>query len=188
MDDGYEYAAPDGAQFARGTLYDQDGSTELTTFDQWAPGTSEETGTDEESVVNPTTSQYSQTRYGGAFNPNSGPTPSLFSTPAQVQQALQSGQVTLQGTATIAGTRAIALSMVAPNAPDNPVTDIAVYVDARTYQPLRTVAVVDGAPDLEVSDWVPATSANVELAEDGSIPAGYTKTTPRQVDAGTYGK
>ena len=105
-----------------------------------------------------------------------------------MQQALQSGQVTQQGTATVDGTQAIALSMTAPNAPGNPSTHIALYVDAQTYQPLRTVAVVDGAPDLSVGDWVPATPGNIAMAKDESVPAGYTRATPQQVDNATRGK
>ena len=188
MDDGYEYVAPDGTEYSRGALYDKDATTELTTFDDWVPGATVDSGTDTETVINPSTHQYSQRQYRGSYSPNAGPTPSLFSTPAQVQQALQSGQVTQQGTATVGGIQAITLSMVAPNAPGNPSTHIALYVDAQTYQPLRTVAVVAGAPDLNVADWMPATPDNIAMAKDESVPVGYTKATPQQVNNATHGK
>ena len=82
MDDGYEYAAPDGNEYSRGALYDKDATTELTTFDDWVPGVTADDGTDTETVINPGTHQYSRRRYRGSYNPNAGPTPSLFSTPA----------------------------------------------------------------------------------------------------------
>ncbi len=185
MDEGYEYAAPDSTQYAHDTMYYQDGSIELATFEDWTPGATADRGTDTETVINPDADEYSQTRYEATFNPNlvATPRPDVFSTPAQIQQALQSGRVTQQGTLTIDGTQAIALSMIAPNAPGNPSTDVALYVDAQTYEPLRTVAIVGS--DLTVSDWVPAAADNIAAAKDESIPAGYTKTTPLQVNEST---
>lgn len=50
------------------------------------------------------------------------------------------------------------------------------YVDALTYQPLRTVTVADGNPSPYVADWMPATPGNIAKAkEDEPIPVGYTK-------------
>lgn len=54
-------------------------------------------------------------------------------------------------------------------------TDLTLYVDAQTYEPLRTVLVLGGLPSLWVADWVPATPDNIATATDDSIPAGYTK-------------
>jgi hypothetical protein len=48
--------------------------------------------------------------------------------------------------------------------------------NARTYQPLRTVSVVDGNPSGPyVTDLVPATPDNIARANDHAIPADYTK-------------
>ena len=60
--------------------------------------------------------------------------------------------------------------------PDAQGVHLTLYVDARTYQPLRTVTVVDGNPSGPyVADWMPATPDNIAKAKDNSIPAGYTK-------------
>ena len=89
-----------------------------------------------------------------------------------MQQALQSGQVIQAGATTIDGTQAIALSVAAPQS-----LQFTVYVDAQTYQPLRTVTVgtEPGNSTAYVADWVPATPANIASAKDDSIPAGYTE-------------
>jgi hypothetical protein len=49
------------------------------------------------------------------------------------------------------------------------------YVDAHTYQPLRTVEVGHPHLLLLVADWLPATHQNIAQAKDNSIPTGYTK-------------
>jgi hypothetical protein len=187
LSDADEYVAPDGTSDSRGALYYSGGTIELTSFDHWTPGPAGQVGTDIETVVNPTTHTYSRNQYRGGYNLNEGPSAGLLlSTPAQVQHALQSGEVIRHGTATVDGTQVIALSLEVPNAPGNPSTQIALYVDAQTYQPLRTVSVQKGAPDLNVGDWDPATRDNVALARDRTIPAGYTKTSLRQVYDGTH--
>jgi hypothetical protein len=187
LSDAYEYVAPDGTSDSRSAMYYSDGTIELTSFDHWTPGLAGRVGADIETVLNPTTHTYSRNQYRAASNLNEGPSASLlFRTPAQVQQALQSGEVIRHGTATVDGTQVIALSLEVPNAPGNPTTQIALYVDARTYQPLRTVSVQNGAPDLNVGDWNPATRDNIALAKDRTIPAGYTKASLRQVYDGTY--
>jgi hypothetical protein len=97
----------------------------------------------------------------------------LAGSPSEVQQALQSGQVTRKGTTMVNGMPAIALSITVPDAQSVRLT---LYVDARTYQPLRTVTVVDGNPSGPyVADWMPATQDNIAKAKDDSIPASYTK-------------
>jgi hypothetical protein len=53
--------------------------------------------------------------------------------------------------------------------------DLTLYVDAQTYQPLRTVSVLDGHPGLLVADWMPATSDTIAQATANPILAGYTK-------------
>ena len=102
------------------------------------------------------------------------PAAGLQSSPSEVQRALQSGQVTQEGTTTVNGTQAIALSVTLPSAED---LDYTLYVDAQTYQPLRTVTVATSADNstANVADWIPATPDNIAKAEDNSIPAGYTK-------------
>lgn len=91
-----------------------------------------------------------------------------------MQQALQSGQVTQLGTTTVNGTQAIALSIKVPSVPGATPYDLTLYVDAETYEPLRTVVHYTW-PGLFVTDWVPATPGNIAMAKDGSIPAGYMK-------------
>ena len=82
--------------------------------------------------------------------------------------------MTREGTPRVNGTQAIALSVKLPRVADLRYT---LYVDAQTYQPLRTVTVSTSAENstANVADWVQATPANIAKAEDNSIPAGYAK-------------
>jgi hypothetical protein len=180
--DEFKYAASDGTEYSRDTYYNKDGSVQLTGFDTYVPGAKGQ-GTDTETVINPASREYSQTQYPGTSDPDRGPTPDLFSTPSQVQRALQSGQVTHQDTATVDGAQAITLSVAVPAAPDQTAKiDLLLYVDAQSYQPLRTVQQVNGSNHvLSVEDWMPATPDNIAPAKNDSIPAGYTKAAPNKV-------
>jgi hypothetical protein len=172
-DDEYDYAAADGTTYMQSAWNNMDGSPYLTGSNVLVPNANGK-GTDTRTLINPVTHTYTRARFSGVSDPRAGlPTPNLYSSASEVQQALESGQVTQKGgTATVNGTPAIALSIKLPSATD---TDLTLYVDAQTYQPLRTVEVVDGHPDLLVADWLAATPANIAQAKDDSIPAGYTK-------------
>lgn len=177
--EGYQYIAPDGTRYQRNWTYNKDGSpTGIIGHGVTGPvvnGKQDVALT----IINRASHTYSQTQTeysvtGGANAPGS-PTPSLASSPSEVQRALQSGQVTQKGTTTVNGTSVIALSIPVP-LPDAQSVHLTLYVDARTYQPLRTVTVVDGNPNGPyVADWMPATPDNIANAKDDSIPAGYTK-------------
>jgi hypothetical protein len=176
--EGYDYVAPDGTEYTRAAWNAADGSPGLTGSNVLVPdGNGDERGEDTQTLINPATHTYSQTRFSGVSGLEAGlPTPNLYSNSSQVQQTLQTGKVTQTGTATINGTQAIALSVTVPSVPaGSPSYDFTLYVDAQTYQPLRTVQVYQGIPDLDVADWVPATPADIAQAKDDSIPAGYTK-------------
>jgi hypothetical protein len=167
--DTYDYKAPDGTGGLREVSYNQDGSPNLTMterFSRDANGTMD----DAQTIVNPSRQRYSQTQYPGVSDDlGQGTSLTLSSSASQVQQALQSGQVTQRGTVTINGTQARALSIAVPG------EGFTLYVDAQTYQPLRTVLTLNGRADLEVTDFLPATADNIAQAENDSIPAGYTK-------------
>jgi hypothetical protein len=177
IDDEYDYAAPAGTVYMSSALNNADGSPYLTGSNVLVPdGHGDGKGVDTRILVNPATHTYSQAQFSGVSDPQAGlPTPNLYSTASEVQQALRSGQVTQKGTATVNGTQAIALSIRVPSVRGAVNQDLTLYVDAQTYQPLRTVAVLDGHPDLLVADWIPATPDNIAQAKDDSIPAGYTK-------------
>lgn len=172
--DEYEYAAPGGTVYMKSAWNNLDGSPYLTGSNVLVPdGKGDGRGTDNRTLINPATHTYTQAKFSGVSDPTAGlPTPNLYSSASEVQQALRSGQVTQKGPATVNGTPAIALSIALPSAAD---TDLTLYVDAHTYQPLRTVEVIAGHPDLLVADWTPATPANIAQARDDSVPAGYTK-------------
>jgi hypothetical protein len=167
--DTYDYKAPDGTGGFREVSYNDDGSTYLDIterFSRDANGTVD----DAQAIVNPGGYVYSQTQYPGVSDDlGKGTSLNLSSSASQVQQALQSGQVTQTGTVTINGTQARALSIAVPG------EGFTLYVDAQTYQPLRTVLTLNGEADLEVTDFPPATADNIALAESDSIPAGYTR-------------
>jgi hypothetical protein len=60
--------------------------------------------------------------------------------------------------------------------PDAQSVHLTLYVDARTYQPLRTVTAVDGNPGGPyITDRMPATPDNIAQARGGAVPAGYTR-------------
>jgi hypothetical protein len=175
--EGYQYIALDGTRYQRNWSYNKDGSpTGIIGHGVTGPvvdGKQDVALT----IINHANHTYSQeqTEYsvtGGANAPGS-PTLGLASSPSEVQQALQSGQVAQKGTTTVNGTPAIALSITVPDAQSIHLT---LHVDARTYQPLRTVTVVDGnSSGPYIADWMPATPDNIAKTEGDSIPAGYTK-------------
>jgi hypothetical protein len=167
--DTYDYKAPDGTGGFREVSYNDDGSPNLTMTERFSRD-SNGTVDDAQTIVNPSRQLYSQTQYPGVSDDlGQGTSLTLSSTASQVAQALQSGQVTQTGTVTINGTQARALSIAVPG------EGFTLYVDAQTYQPLRTVLTLNGEADLEVTDWLPATVDNIAQAEDDSIPAGDTK-------------
>lgn len=178
--EGYQYIAPDGTAYQRNWSYNQDGSpTGIIGHGVTGPvvnGNQDAVLT----IINRANHTYSQTHTqysvtGGANAPGP-PALGLASSPSEVAQAVQSGQVTHKGTTTVNGTPAIALSITMPRRmPDAQSIHLTLHVDARTYQPLRTVTVVDGNPAPYVADWMPATPDNIAKAKDDSIPAGYTK-------------
>jgi hypothetical protein len=176
VSNGYEYTAPDGAVYWRTTLYDDAaGTARFDEIDDWIPDANGKY-TSTRILINLAKQTYSQNVYDGESGPSTGPTPNLQSSPSEVQQALQNGHVTNDGTTTINGTHAIALSVTLPNRPGvAPSERFTLYADTQTYQPLRTLYAYDGHLNLEVNDWVPATPANITIAKDDSIPAGYTK-------------
>lgn len=176
--DGYEYTASDGTEYSTETYYNPDGSVEISGFDTYVPGAGG-TGTDTETTLSPAKQEYSRRQYPGTPDPNGSTTPSMFSTPSQVQQAIQSNQVTQAGTATIDGTPALALTFSFQSVP---VSSAVLYVDAQTDQPLRMAWQVPGGDHvLFVENWMQATSTNIALAQDDSIPAGYTEAAPATV-------
>jgi hypothetical protein len=172
--DVYDYTAPDATEYSREVMYREDGSTYLTMAERFA---ADGTGrvSDAQTIINPRDHVYSQTWYPGTSGRQRAATPTLFRSPSEVRQALQSGQVTQKGTATVSGSPAIALSVMVPSSSTVAGDRVALYVDAQTYQPLRTVTAYDGLPDLEVADWVPVTAETIAEAENDSTPAGYTK-------------
>ncbi len=175
LGDVYDYTAPDGSEYQREVMYQSDGSPYLTMTDHYSPG-GHGTVNGAQTIINPRNYTYSQTQYPGISDPQTGAaTPNLYSSPSEVQQALQSGQVTQTRTATINGTQAIALSITVPSVPNVARARLTLYVDAHAYQPLRTVTIYDGLPDLDLADWAPVTAGNIAKAKDDSIPAGYTK-------------
>jgi hypothetical protein len=168
LSDTVDYKAPDGTGGFHELMYNEDGTLSLTMADRFsrdADGTTQ----DAQTIVNPRRQVYSQTQYGDSDTLGGGQSLTLSSSASQVQQALQSGQVTQTGTAMINDTQARALSIAVPN------EEFTLYVDAQTYQPLRTVMSIDGSKDFEVTDWLPATADNIAQAEDDSVPAGYAQ-------------
>lgn len=175
--EGYRYIAPDGTRCERNWSYNEDGSpTGIIGNGVTGPvvnGKQDTTLT----IINHASRTYGQqqTEYSvtvGANAPRS-PALSLASGPSEVRQALRSGQVTRKGTTTVHGTPAIALSIMVPDARR---VHLTLYVDARTWQPLRTVTVVDGnRSGPYVVDRIPATPDNIAKAKGDSIPVGYTK-------------
>lgn len=170
-EDEYDYTAPNGAAYDHETYYHSDGSPRLITSNMCSPD-----GDCIGTIINPVNHTYSQTQTSGSSG-SEGPTPNLNSSASEVQQALQSGQVTQMGTTTVNGTPAIALSVTFTAPSGATPTHFTLYVDAHTYQPLRTVTTVLVLDDhnVSVSDWVPATPDNVAQAQANSIPAGYMK-------------
>jgi hypothetical protein len=87
--------------------------------------------------------------------------------------------VTQAGTATIDGTPAIALTFTLGSVPP---ANAVLYVDAQTDQPLRLAwQVTGGGHVLSVEDWMGATTGNIALAKNETIPAGYAQAAPAEV-------
>jgi hypothetical protein len=172
--DSYDYVAADRTEYMRVAWNKMDGSPGLTGSEVLVPdGRDDGMDDDTKTLINPATHTYSQTQFADGSDREAGlSTPNLRSTSSQVQQALRTGRVTQKGMATVNGIQVIALSVAVPSADH---LDLTLYVDAQTYQPLRTVQVYDGLPDLLVADWMPATRDNIAKATDDSIPAGYAK-------------
>jgi hypothetical protein len=179
--EGYRYTAPDGTHYQRNWTYHQDGSpTGVIGHAVTAPvadGKQDVVLT----VINHVRRNYGQERteypvadVADAPEPPPSPILGLESSPSEVRQALQDGQVTRKGATAVNGTPTVALSVPVPLSQRYRLT---LHVDARTYQPLRTVTVVDGGnPIPHVTDWLPATPENIAKAADGeSVPAGYTE-------------
>ncbi len=110
------------------------------------------------------------------FNPHPAPLkhplpPGAMSPPSAVAKALRSHTVTRAGTARVDGTSVIVLKARAGQ------DHITLYVDSRTYQPLRETELMRGKFHLEtVTDVLPATRANLARAEDRPmIPSGFTR-------------
>lgn len=175
--EGYQYIARDATSYARNWSYNKDGSlTGIIGHDVAGPVVNS-TQDDTLTIINHVNHTYSQqqTEYAvtGAANAPEPTSLGLASNPSEVQQALRSRRVTQKGMTTVHGTPAIALSITVP---DRTRIHLTLHVDARTYQPLRTVTVVDGNPNPYVADWMPATPDNITKATTGdSIPDGYTK-------------
>jgi hypothetical protein len=185
--EGYKYTAPDGTCYQRNWSYNEDGSpTGIVGHGVTGPVVDDKQDTTL-TVVNHSNRTYShqhtehsvtgEANAPGSPTPTPTPTLGLASSPSEVRQALQSGQVAQNGTTAVNDTPAIALSVPMPRTmPDAQTIHLTLYVDARTYQPLRTATVVDGNPSGPyVADPIPATPGNTAKAKDHSIPAGYTK-------------
>jgi hypothetical protein len=179
--EGYHYIAPDGTAYQRNSTYNKDGSsTGIVGY-----GVTGAVVNDKQvvalTIINCADRTYSQTKteysVTGASNAAESPTLGLASSPSEVRQALQIGDVIEKGTTTVNGTSAIALSITVPRRmPDAENVHFTLHVDARTYEPLRTVTVVDGNPKGPyIADRMPATPDNIAKAKDDSIPANYTK-------------
>jgi hypothetical protein len=174
--EGYQYTAPDGTSHQRNWSYAPDGSpTGITGHGVTGPVVHGRQAV-ELTVINRVNHTYSQTRTEHAVPPGQAEAPllGLASNPSEVRQALESGQVSPQGTTTVADRAAIALPIAMPGTmPNGGTIHLTLYVDAETYQPLRTVTVVDGNPGPYVADRLPATPANIAQATDDTIPPGY---------------
>jgi hypothetical protein len=177
--EGYQYIAPNGTRYQRNWSYNQDGSpTGLIGY-----GVTEPVVDGGQTVtliaINSASQTYSQqrTRYPVADGEDvRSHILGLASEPSEVRQALQSG-VGQPSTTTVDGTPAIAISVPMPREMPNAETiHLTLYVDARTYQPLRTTTVVDGNPGGPyIADRIPATPDNIAKAKGGPIPAGYAE-------------
>ena len=183
-----QYTASDGVEYDHATWFNTDGSTNfisVTVTDPVVDGKQSFSGTYIEQANHTYSQIQTDPSAAGAGKSPVGPTPSLDSSPSQVQQALQSGQVTQLGTPMFNGTQAIALSINAPRYQN------ILYVDPQTYQPVGQVIIPDhfvrGLSAVGISYWVPATPANIAMAKDDSIPAGYTKVSPSDQTLGNFG-
>jgi hypothetical protein len=168
--DGYGYTAPDGSVSFRNDFY---GNPDDITINDLIPDGNGKYD-DSRTIIDPGSQTYSQDHFSGLSNPDATAGLNLFSSSSEVQQALQNGQVTQNGTATVNGTHAIVLSVKVPSASStvgsapgahSVSTDLTLYVDALTYQPLRRVLSFGGAPVC----WSPT----------GCRPRRRTSPTPR---------
>ena len=172
----YVYIAPDATRYARSWRCDKGGRPAGIIGHSVMGPVVDGTQTKTVTIINHADHTYSRERTEYAITGGASAPPwsalDLESSPLEVQQALQSGQATRKGTTTVHRIPAIAVSITVPGAPNLHRT---LYVEAQTYQPLRTVTFADGNPQPYVADWMPATPENIAKADDHSIPAGYTK-------------
>lgn len=169
----WDYIARDRAVYWRYTLYDDaSGRPRYDEIDDWVPGANGK-DTNTRILINLSQKTYSKSVFKDQSAPNEGPTPNLLSSASQIRRTLRTGLVNVKGTATINGTPVIALAVKPPKGELAPNETLTLYVDARSYQPLRTLFVYDGHLNLEINDCVSPTPARVAMAEDHSIPAGY---------------
>ena len=168
---GYEYTAPDGAVYQRNTAGDITG---IGVTDPAVNGQRNISLT----VINHANDTYSvRPRYSVTADGNSpeGPSLTVAISSSKVLQALQSGQLIKMGTTTVNGRKATALSVKLKQRSGVTPVRVTLYVDARSYQPLREVVSTAANEGPYVADWLPATPGNVAKAKDASIPTGYTK-------------
>jgi hypothetical protein len=95
----------------------------------------------------------------------------------QIKYELDSGQASRDGTATVDGQPTIKLKFREPKGSTS-----TLYVNSRTYQPVQSVGVDVTDPqdpslgtDTTTERWLPATAANIAMAQLAQIPAGYTQ-------------
>src|SRR5579875_2884732 len=159
----YDYTAPDGAEYQREVMYERDGRPYLTVIDRYS--LHDGRMSDTQTIINTREDTYSRTRYSvSSASRAEWAVPNLYSSPSEVRRALLTGRVSQSGSARIHGTGAIVLSMTVPGRRSIPGARLTLYVDARTYRPLRTVTVYVGVHDIEVADWVPATATSIARA------------------------
>ena len=182
-----QYTASNGVEYDHATWFNTDGSTNfisVTVKDPVVDGRQSFSGTYIEQANHTYSQIQTDPSSAGAGKSPVGPTPSMNSSPSQVQQALQSGQVTELGTPMFNGSQAIALSINAPHYQN------ILYVDPQTYQPVGQAIIPDhfvrGLSAVGISYWVPTTPANIAMAKDDSIPAGDTKVSPSDQTLGNF--
>jgi hypothetical protein len=112
-----------------------------------------------------------------AVSGNVGPKDAGGSDVEQIKQELDRGQATREGTATFDGQSTIKLKFREPTGSLS-----TLYVNSRTYEPVESIGVeVTNAHDPSLSTdttterWLPATAANIAMAQLAQIPAGYTQ-------------
>ncbi|HEY1713728.1 MAG TPA: hypothetical protein VGG07_12550 [Solirubrobacteraceae bacterium] len=171
---GYRYTAPSGAVFWRFNSYDDHGTAVFEESDDWTP-TVDGRYTWTRLLINTTSRTYSEHEYRVRSLIRPEPGANIERSPSQVRRALQDGRVTQKGTTVIRGVRSITLSVALPKNRRLLGDTLTLYVNARTYEPLRTVFGTADRDGLEIEEWLPASAHNITLAKDDSIPAGYSR-------------